>query len=109
MLSERSTVELELIQNNDTRWNSTYLMIKRAIQKQNDINSFVFALESDADELSNIPIEDRLSRDDWRMLTEIMHVLEPIYRQTMRTQGWGKGDGRLWEVMCSFRLSHESP
>ncbi|KAF6781546.1 transposase-like protein, partial [Colletotrichum sojae] len=40
-LSEESTVELELIQNNDTRWNSTYLMIERALRKYAEIQIFL--------------------------------------------------------------------
>jgi hypothetical protein len=109
-LYETSTAELELIQNNDTRWNSTYLMIKRALQKQADINSFIFSLESDTDEQNTLPAEDRLSHDDWRMLAEIMQLLQPIYFQTTRAQGWGKrgGHGRLWEVMTGieYLLEH---
>ena len=85
-------------------------MIKRALQKQADINSFLFALESDTDEQNTIPAEDRLSHDDWRMLAEIMQLLQPLYLQTMRTQGWGKGHGhgRLWEVITGveYLLEH---
>jgi hypothetical protein len=51
-----------------------------------------------------------LKGDDWRLLTEIKHILEPFYLQTMRTQGWGSegGNGRLWEVMTGmeYLLEH---
>ncbi|RFN41322.1 ribonuclease h-like protein [Fusarium flagelliforme] len=51
-----------------------------------------------------------LKADDWRLLAEIKHILEPFYLQTMRTQGWGSegGNGRLWEVMTGmeYLLEH---
>ncbi|EWZ28496.1 hypothetical protein FOZG_17807 [Fusarium oxysporum Fo47] len=34
LLASESTAELEIVMNNDTRWNSTYLMISRALVKQ---------------------------------------------------------------------------
>jgi hypothetical protein len=102
-LVEESLSELELKQNNATRWNSTYLMIKRAWEKQSHIQSFIMALELDPT-ATKIPPEDQLHAEDWRLLAEIQHVLEPIYKLTMRTQGWAKGDshGQLWEVMTGM-------
>ncbi|KAJ0136169.1 Uncharacterized protein HZ326_20826 [Fusarium oxysporum f. sp. albedinis] len=86
-LCEESTAELEVVMNNETRWNSTYMMIERALRKQTDIRA-----------------------EDWRVLGEVNEVLKPIYLQTMRTQGWGKGDGhgRLWEVLIGmeYLLEH---
>ena len=81
-LSEESTAELELIQNNNTRWNSTYLMIRRAIKKQDDIERFIRYLDME-DPASSIPREDRLTLGDWKVLSEIATILEPIYHQTM--------------------------
>jgi hypothetical protein len=102
-LSEESTAELELRQNNATRWNS-YLMIERAWQKQADIQAYIMTLDMLPDKHSRILDEDRLTTDDWRLLGELQHILEPIYLLTMRTQGWVKGDGhgQLWEVMTGM-------
>ncbi|KZL84608.1 transposase-like protein [Colletotrichum incanum] len=73
--------ETRLLLNNDTRWNSTYLMVQRAIKKK-----------------------------DWKVLCEIIYILEPFYLQTKRLEGWGKGDGhgRLWEVQVGmeYLLEH---
>jgi hypothetical protein len=81
--------------NNDTRWNSTYLMISRALVKQGDIRVFLVHPEVE----KWLPEADMLKGDDWRFLAEVKHILEPFYLQTIRTQGWGSegGNGRLWE------------
>ncbi|KAJ0126955.1 Uncharacterized protein HZ326_29941 [Fusarium oxysporum f. sp. albedinis] len=88
-LAEESTAELEEIQNNATRWNSTYMMIERALIKQSQLNSFIQELGLEADASKRVPMADILTSDDWKVLREVSHILEPIYNMTMRTQGWG--------------------
>ncbi|KAG7000175.1 putative AC transposase [Fusarium oxysporum f. sp. conglutinans] len=109
-LCEESTAELEVVMNNETRWNSPYMMIERALQKQTDIRAFLFAIQEEENEARRIPADDILSSEDWRVLGEVNEILKPIYLQTMRTQGWGKGDshGRLWEVLIGmeYLLEH---
>ena len=106
LLASESTAELEVVMNNDTRWNSTYLMISRALVKQGDIRAFLVHPEVE----KWLPEADMLRGDDWRLLAEIKHILEPFHLQTMRTQGWGSegGNGRLWEVMTGmgYLLEH---
>ncbi|KAG6980032.1 hypothetical protein FocnCong_v009668 [Fusarium oxysporum f. sp. conglutinans] len=41
-LCEESTAEVEVVMNNETRWNSAYMMIERALRKQIDIRVFIF-------------------------------------------------------------------
>ncbi|KAH7471327.1 hypothetical protein FOMA001_g12965 [Fusarium oxysporum f. sp. matthiolae] len=103
-LAKESTAELEVIQNNATRWNSTYMMIERALVKQSELNSFIQDLGLEADASKRVPMADILTSDDWKVLREVSHILEPIYNMTMRTQGWGTsgGHGRLWEVMTGM-------
>ncbi|CZR49924.1 uncharacterized protein FPRO_16129 [Fusarium proliferatum ET1] len=48
-LTEESTAELEVIQNNATRWNSTFMMIERALVKPSEPNSFIQELGLEAD------------------------------------------------------------
>ncbi|KAH7463402.1 hypothetical protein FOMA001_g18073 [Fusarium oxysporum f. sp. matthiolae] len=109
-LAEESTAELEVIQNNATRWNSTYMMIERALVKQSELNSFIQELGLEADASKRVPTADILTSDDWKVLREVSHILEPVYNITIRTQGWGTsgGHGRLWEVMTGmeFVLEH---
>ncbi|RKK18989.1 hypothetical protein BFJ67_g17659 [Fusarium oxysporum f. sp. cepae] len=96
--------------NNETRWNSTYMMIEGALRKQTDIRAFLFAIQEEENVARRIPADDILSSEDWRVLGEVNEILKPIYLQTMRTQGWGKGDchGRLWEVLVGmeYLLEH---
>ncbi|KAG5764959.1 hypothetical protein H9Q72_006958 [Fusarium xylarioides] len=88
-LAEESTAELEVMQNNATRWNSTYMMIERALVKQSELNSFIQELGLEADASKRVPTADILTSDDWKVLREVSHILEPVYNITMRTQGWG--------------------
>ncbi|KAI8683376.1 Beta-galactosidase [Fusarium keratoplasticum] len=63
-LAEESTAELEVIQNNATRWNSTYMMIERALIKQSELNSFIQELGLEADASRRVPTADILTSDD---------------------------------------------
>ena len=106
LLHEESTAELQLTLSNDTRWNSTYLMIDRAIKKKNHIQSFLVQLHLSEGEGYGIPAEDFLTAEDWRLLAELKAVVEPLYFQTMRCQGWGeKGSfGYLWEILSGMEF-----
>ena len=87
-LSEESTAELEVVLDNETRWNSTYMMIERALRKQTDIRAFIFALEGEQDETKRIPADDILSNEDWRVLGEVNQILKPyIFRRCGRKAG----------------------
>ena len=109
IFSEASSKELELRQNNATRWNSTYLMIKRAWEKQVEIQAYLLTLDFSSAS-SQLHRQDYLTIDDWRLLNDVQHVLEPIYSLTMRTQGYAHGGshGKLWELMTGmeFILEH---
>ncbi|EXM14644.1 hypothetical protein FOTG_16971 [Fusarium oxysporum f. sp. vasinfectum 25433] len=84
LLASEFTAELEVVMNNDTRWNSTYLMISRAFLKQGDIGASLVHPE-----VAKWLLEaDMLKRNDWRLLAETKHIIEPFYLQTMATQGW---------------------
>lgn len=84
IFSEVSFKELELRQNNATWWNSTYLMIKRAWEKQAEIRAYLLSLDLGSTS-THLPRQDYLTTDDWRLLNDIQYVLEPIYSLTMRT------------------------
>lgn len=103
-LFEESPQELQLVLSNDTRWNSTYMMIKRALDKRSQVTTFMFNNRADDGVDEHIPDEDALTNEDWHILIEVKEVLEPLYLQTMRCQGWGKADGhgRLWEVLAGM-------
>ena len=106
LLSEESDFELELIRNNDTRWNSTYLMTERALRKQYHIEAFLAKNESESNAHKQIPAEDAFTFEDWRLLVELKEILQPLYHQTLRTQGWCKEGsyGALWEVLVGVEF-----
>jgi hypothetical protein len=106
LLSSPSTAELSMIQNNATRWNSTYLMIQRAHVKRRELVDYLDAADNNPDDRSSIPAGSILDGGDWRQLTELMSILEPFHEQTMRTQGQGVSDGhgRLWEVIIGIEF-----
>ena len=88
---DRAAIDLELMQNNETRWNSTFLMIQRAIRKREQIDHFITYLDTKAAEpRQRVPVQDHLSPQDWLLLVEIQSLLKPLYEITMRCQGWAK-------------------
>lgn len=102
---ERAAIDLELMQNNETRWNSTFLMIQRAIRKREHIDHFIAYLETKTSEPRlRVPVQDQLSPQDWLLLAEIQSLLKPLHEITMRCQGWAKEGrhGALWEVMIGM-------
>lgn len=101
-----STAELQLILNNVTRWNSTYLMIERALRKRDKIVAFLATNNLETNPNHQVPEEGRLKAEDWLLLVELKHILEPLYRQTLMTQGWTTDGyhGSLWEVLTGIEF-----
>lgn len=77
---------LNHVADNKTRWNSTYLMLTRALELKVYIDFFV----GHTLELKN----DRLSKRDWSILTAIYQLLEPFWEYTMELEGHAKADLR---------------
>jgi hypothetical protein len=72
-----------VILDNSTRWNSTFLSIRRALDVRKRINTFYFTYRSDID-------KDRLTKSDWEQLQEITTGLYPFYEVTERLEGLAK-------------------
>lgn len=65
---------------NSTRWNSWYLMIQTALEKESAIDSYIKSWYE--------PLQkDYLSPDDWEYLRLISAFLHPFYRATKATEG----------------------
>jgi hypothetical protein len=99
------TQNLGVIKDNETRWNSTYLMIVRALKKRQEINAFIQVLDVRPAE-KPVPREDRLSANDWLIIEETAYILKPIYDHTIRFQSRAKEGhhGTIWEVLPSMEL-----
>jgi hAT family C-terminal dimerisation region len=91
--------KLMLIQDNSTRWNSVYSMIDRAMKKQSDVQIFVIQSGMEKERYKRIDVEDHLTAEDWRVLTEVLNHLKPFYEMTLRLQSRAKEGhhGSLWE------------
>lgn len=108
-LSDGKANRLGLKKDNQTRWNSTYLMIERILKMRVAVENFM-ALSDHQPGDKRVPAKDRLDSEDWRILAEYTSILKPFYTMTMRHQGRAKDGthGALWEVLPSmeFILSH---
>ena len=89
LLINDDTKHLGVVKDSTTRWNSTYLMITRALEKKQEIDAFIQVLDVRQTE-KRVPGEDRLSAEDWLILTETAWILKPVYDHTMRFQSRAK-------------------
>ncbi|KAJ6439157.1 transposase-like protein [Purpureocillium lavendulum] len=77
-LIQESSRELQLILSNETRWNSTYLMIERALRKQGHLQTFLIENQMEEDASKRLPAEDVLHPEDWRLLVELKEIRHVI-------------------------------
>ena len=103
----------QLIQSNETRWNSHFVSIGRALNCRKRIQDYQ----------SNYDIGDcePLTRHDWKVLEQVHGVLQSYYAATMCSQGKDNHIGvwfstldfvfaRTWDAVCHFQeLREESP
>lgn len=104
-LSEK-TRRLHVIDYNKTRWNSTYLMINRALRLRRRIEKFYFTKFSKEKDFST---GDNLSEADWEELEIFKNLLHLFYQLTMRLQGnsWTGSHGSAWECIVAIDIIRE--
>ena len=85
-------LDLELIQDNSTRWNSHYLSIQRALKLRARLNTF-------CEHFSEVAGEDALSDVDWEQLEVVATALKPFFLLTKDLEGRAVGGhhGSAWE------------
>jgi hypothetical protein len=83
-----------VIADNETRWNSTYLSIRRGLLLATKIQ--VFSIDHQ-DELK----EDLLIPEDWDILRHLEEYLEPFHRTTKQLEGHAANGhhGAIWEAL----------
>jgi hypothetical protein len=106
MLLNEETQKLGVLQDNATRWNSTYKMIERALQKRDEIDTFIRRCQRERDTGKRVPAEDHLTTEDWLLLAETAAILKPFYTQTMRLQSRAAdaSHGSIWEALPTMEL-----
>jgi hypothetical protein len=92
-------IELNVILDNSTRWNSTYDSIRRAIQLYTAISMFQIENEQELG-------DDNLTREDWEELREIAAFLQPFKELTMLLQSHATRaqHGSVWETLPTLEL-----
>ena len=103
---DNGNCHLTIIDDNRTRWNSTYLAIQRALRLRRRIEKFYstrFNKEKD------FPSSDILSDSDWDELAIFQRLLYPFYRLSMRLQGNSKTGthGAVWESLVCIDIIKE--
>ena len=78
-------LELTVVADNQTRWNSTYLMLQRALKLRLQLSLFI----NEAINKENNPLNpaDSISKDDWSTLQIVHDLLRPSWKLTLRLQG----------------------
>jgi hypothetical protein len=104
--SHEEYAKLMLIQDNSTRWNSVYMMIDRAMKKQADVQVFVLQSTMEKEKYKRVDVEDHLTTEDWRVLTEVLSHLKPFHDMTLRLQSRAKEGhhGTLWEGLPAMEF-----
>jgi uncharacterized protein YacL (UPF0231 family) len=74
--SEDSLAEqiYRVVANGGIRWNSTYLMIERAMKLKDAVHLY------QDDQNAGCDTDDYLTTEDWRQLADLKALLAPIYR-----------------------------
>ncbi|TKA62742.1 hypothetical protein B0A49_13259 [Cryomyces minteri] len=103
--------EKMLIKDGGVRWNSTYLMLKRAKLLRRAIELFQKdhnELEDDEDGGYSVG-EDRLTKDDWEEIDRFLLILEPITFATKYLEGNpGVSEfGSLWAIFPALNMLSE--
>lgn len=69
------------------RWNSTYMMIERAIKLRDSTDQYCFKLTRSADEADKNAKLDELSSADWEILVKIKSILKVFFITTKHLEG----------------------
>lgn len=92
---------LELVQDQQTQWNSTYLIIDRAVELMAEVDTFIDdesnrysiavssgkRVQKGKDSLSLWVFKNRFTHDDWGVLQTFQGLLQPLFKATTALQG----------------------
>lgn len=90
-----NTTIYRAVVNGGIRWNSTYLMIERALLLKEAITLY----QANVDDFDDA---DCLRSDDWLQLSEMKALLSPIAEASMRVQSKGTTHGALHDTLTTM-------
>jgi hypothetical protein len=107
----------KLVLDGGIRWNSSYLMVRRAIELKDALNTYAAQLNVSKDKFDKETfLEDYLDEDEWGTLALIQEQLQPLFyltkdlegNTTLKEGGSRASHGALWEILPIFEfiLSH---
>ena len=72
----------QLIGDTATRWNSTYIMMRRILELKDSLDAFMYG-EADLDyKVSKWEFEQCFSPGDWSQIAHVVTLLKPFYTYT---------------------------
>ena len=77
---------LHIVQENDTRWFSTYLIIVQAIILRNLIDLFILHYQTSAKDKKNLS-EFTLTVDNWNYCSEVNAFIKPLFLLVKELEG----------------------
>ena len=81
-------------------------MIERGLVKREVIEIFTAKLDIERDLSKRVPLEDRLSNDDWLILAETADILRPFKEPTewLQSKAENATHGSVWETLPAIQL-----
>jgi hypothetical protein len=106
LYEEEKKDPLMVTQDNSTRWNSTYLMIERALKLRDTIDLFIKRAVEKPKKDAPLSRDDELSSDDWLVIARTCELLKPFYTTTIRLQSRAvnASHGALWETLPTIEF-----
>ena len=94
--------DLNVICDNNTRWNSTYLSLQRALKLRERIELFCFQYKADLK-------HDTLTEAEWRHLNDVVIGLQPFHEVTLVLEGLAQHAqfGAIWEALPALGVLME--
>ncbi|TKA50188.1 hypothetical protein B0A49_11188, partial [Cryomyces minteri] len=98
---------LKLTKDGGVRWNSVYLMVKRALKLEVVVREYLRTWKRKDKEAYDLQ-QDVLDEQDWEELRHFAELLKPFYTVTKRVEGnankpgYEGSHGALWEVLMSI-------
>lgn len=76
-----------LVRDGGVRWNSTYMMVERALKLRDSLKDYNAKMQRSTDPADSEVCLDDITSDDWEMLVKVKGILKPLFIATKRMEG----------------------